>query len=484
MSAPRAAATPDGTGHTATPGTGIPDAAARATPSAQPAEPARPATAPAAAAGGSGAPGGSTPPGAAKAAGPEPSTRRLRVVLIAVIALYLIAETALAPFLPQLFTQLYAIDDPGATGLYLWTCRVVGLAALPLWGLAARRYALHRLVLTGLCASAACDLALGLAPTYAAFTALSAASVAANCALLLAYPALIAEHSRHAGAGHPGSDHARLAAVTAIVAVFHLASVAATLTGAGVLALPDPRLGISAFALLDLLLAALLLRTLRHLPPPAPGERPATPRRGTTWLLLLAQAAVIGVAFDFAVSASRPFFTELAHHLGSGPGLAAALFLLPSLTALAVLPAARRCHALLGARLLPAALALTAAGLASQYLADGLPALAAGRALFGAGLGLAQIAVELRMFRATGTAGPAFTAVETVRSAGLVAAPLIAAATASRDLALPLGVAAAALLGAALVSLVRGRTGTGSGTGTGTAVHDTPAAHEPEEARS
>ncbi|UGY92426.1 MFS transporter [Streptomyces gobiensis] len=382
-----------------------------------------------------------------------------RAVLISVIGLYIIAETALAPFLPQLFQRLYGISDPGATGLYLWICRIVGLAALPLWGLAARRWTLHRLILTGLCAAAVLDLLLGFAPNYASFTALSAASVATNAALLLAYPAFIAEHSRKAVSGQraTSSAHARLAGICSFVVVFHVASVAATVTGAGVLALPEPRVGISAFALLDVVLAVLIYRVLGQLPPPAPEEPTSrtTPvaRLSVPWLLLLAQAALIGVAFDFAVSVARPFFTELSLSLDSGPTGAAVLFFLPSVAALAVLPAARRCHDLLGDRLLPVALTLGAVGLASQYLAAGLPTLAGGRLLFGLGLGLGQVAVELRMFRATGTAGPAFTAVETVRSAGLLAAPLVAAAAVSQDLALPLAIAAAVLIPASLISL-------------------------------
>mgnify|MGYP001314738547 CR=1 FL=1 len=45
--------------------------------------------------------------------------RRAKAVLISVIGLHLVAETALTPFLPQLFERLYGIEDPGATGLYL-----------------------------------------------------------------------------------------------------------------------------------------------------------------------------------------------------------------------------------------------------------------------------------------------------------------------------------------------------------------------------
>ncbi|WP_175541321.1 hypothetical protein [Streptomyces aidingensis] len=394
-------------------------------------------------------------------------------MLIAVIGLYLIAETALTPFLPQLFERLYGIDDPGATGLYLWVCRIVGLAALPLWGLAARRWAPHRLVLAGLCAASVCDLLLGAAPDYAWFTGLSAACVATNASLLLAYPALIGEYTRRAEEG-TDADHARLAGICAIVVVFHVAAVAATLVGAGVLALPQPRLGISAFALLDVALAVLVWRMLARLPlartageaapaaAPGAGPVPSRPgpglpppggriRRGR--LLLLAQAALIGVAFDFALTVSRPFFTELALELGSGDAGSAVLYFLPSVAALLVLPFARRCHDLLGPRLLPAALGVAAAGFLWQWAASGVAAMAGGRLLFGAALGLGQVAVELRMFRATGTAGPAFTGVETVRSLGLIAAPLAAAAAVSADLALPLAVAAGALLCAGLVSL-------------------------------
>ncbi|MGP3957976.1 hypothetical protein ACTWPT_18385 [Nonomuraea sp. 3N208] len=412
---------------------------------------------------------------------------RAKVVLISVIGLHLVAETSLTPFLPHLFERLYGIDEPGATGLYLWICRIVGLAALPLWGLAARRWPLHRLVLAGLCGSAVLDLLLGLAPSYAAYTVLSAAVVTTNSALLLAYPAFIAEHD----ADPAGGERARLAAICSIVVVFHLSTVVATMVGAGVLALPEPRIGISAFAVLDVLLAVLTYRVLGRRVPTGTGtatgeavavgggagatggldgaagaadgpDGAAGAAGSAAWrrfggLAMLAQAALIGVAFDFSVNVARPFFTEFADDLGSGSTGSAVLFFLPSVAALAVLPVVRRCHDLLGDRLLPLALAVAAAGLAWQALSSSLPALAGGRLLFGVGLGVGQVAVELWVFRATGTAGPAFTAVETARSAGLLAAPVAAAAAVSHDLALPIAVAAAVHLLATGLSLRRAR---------------------------
>ncbi|MFE2032730.1 MFS transporter [Streptomyces scopuliridis] len=432
----------------------------------------------------------------------KPSARgrppRAKAVLIAVVGLHLVAETALTPFLPQLFDRLYGIDDPGATGLYLWVCRIVGLAALPLWGLAARRWPLHRLVLAGLCGSAVLDLLLGMAPSYTAYTVISTAVVATNSALLLAYPAFIAEHRDEPGKG----ERARLAGVVSIVVVFHLSVVASTLVGTGVLALPQPRIGISAFAVLDVALAVLAYRVLgrRETPDPAPGPdpdldpdlapdpAPEGDRRATgpaatrrPRLLLLAQVALIGLAFDFAVNVARPFFTEFAGTFGSGSVGAAALFFLPSVAALAVLPAVRRCHDVLGDRLLPLALLAGAAGYAWQAYATGLPGLVGGRVLFGVGLGLGQVAVELRTFRATGTSGPAFTGVETARSAGLLAAPLVATAAVSHDLALPLLIAAAVQVAGTALALrgMRGAPATRPAQPAGPTAPRTPTAPDP-----
>jgi hypothetical protein len=72
--------------------------------------------------------------------------------------------------------------------------------------------------------------------------------------------------------------------------------------------------------------------------------------------------------------------------------------------------------------------------------------------LFGAALGLGQIALDLRMFGAIGTRGPAFTAVETVRAVALMISPLAATAAVGPSLAGPL-VLGALLLGGLGVAL-------------------------------
>lgn len=371
-----------------------------------------------------------------------------RGVLIAVVGLHLISETALTPYYPQLFRALYAVDRLDATGRYLLICRVVGFLALPLWGLAARRWSPRRLVFAGLCASAVFDAALGFAPSLPVFTVLSSAVVATNTALLLAYPALIATYD--------GGDRVR--GVRAYVTVFHAAMVASTLVGAVVLALPSPRMGISAFAVLDICLALLCYSILGprgavadHLGADHQHEARSEPNSAGQAGRVIAVAA-LAVIFEIAASVIRPFFVDYALTLGVTTTVAALLFLLPHVAALLVMPMATRVHRTLGRWFLPVTFLLAAAGLAIQAIAPDPGYLVLGRLIFGAGLGLGQVALDLRMFEATGTAGPMYTVVETARAGALFAAPVLATAAASHQLAWPLAAAAVLYAGAAILS--------------------------------
>jgi predicted MFS family arabinose efflux permease len=351
---------------------------------------------------------------------------------------------ALSPFYPQLFDRLYGIEEPAATGLFLSICRASALLALPALALLARRIALPRLVAGGLAACAVFDAALALAPSFAAFTALSAAGAAAGSALLLAYPVLVALDEDADGPGR---------GVPLFVALLYGSTIVATVVGAGVLSLGDPRWGLASFALADLAVLALVIATL---PPSA--RRQEAPR--SLWSLAplrgVAAVIVVAVCFELAANVIRPFFTAYAQDGGRTLGEAALLFLLPAAAALAGVAVARPAQIRFGTALLPGAFALAAVGLALQAAStDWLP-LVLGRTLLGVGLGVAHVALDDAMFTAAGTAGPGYATVETARAAAILAAPALAAVTASDALELPLVLgavlfAAAAAMAPALV---------------------------------
>ncbi|WP_306366164.1 MFS transporter [Nocardiopsis sp. CC223A] len=366
------------------------------------------------------------------------SFRRLYLL---VILLHLVSDVALSPFYPQLFERLFGVTDPAATGVYIWVCRVTALVAMPLWGLIARRLSLSTLVMWSLGAAAVLELALAVSPTYPVFLALSAVQVAVTMAFTLAYPAFV------------GTGTDRVRDVTVFAYVINGGTVVATLIGAGIMALPQPRWGIAACALLYVALAMLCHRRLpqgRRSPAvtdsaEAAGPRSAMPRGAVA---AIAAVSAIVLAVEIARLIVRPFFTLYAEDGGVGTTAAAVLFLLPQAAVLAVLPLAGRAHALLGRALLPVACLLAAAGLAGQFLTGDPALLALGRVVFGVGLGLGHVALDLRVFAVTGTDGPAFSAVATVRVAATLVSPVAATALAAGGLGLPL------LAGAALFAVL------------------------------
>lgn len=371
-----------------------------------------------------------------------------RPVLLAAAGLHMVTQSALAPFYPQLFREVYGVRELAATGTFLMICQCAAVIALPLWGRATRRVPLAPLVTAGQGAAVLLAGSLAFAPTYEVFTAVSVALIAAKSVVLLAHPALARTHPRGLMPG-----------IVQYVAVLHAAAVAATLLGTVVVSVPDPRVALPLLAVVETLLLGACVVMLRAgartaTPgPTAPPEAPRVPAGGPRAAGMLRLAAFVLVN-AVAINAVRPYFTEYAASGGAGTVGAATLFLLPHLAVLAVLPAARTLRRRLGPWLLPVALGLAAAGLAWQALAaDALP-LAPARLLFGAGLGLGQVALDERVLSAVG-AGPAYSLIAAAQTCGLLLAPLLATLTVSAAAAGPL-LAGAGLL-AVLLLLAVGR---------------------------
>jgi hypothetical protein len=198
----------------------------------------------------------------------------------------------------------------------------------------------------------------------------------------------------------------------------------------------------------------LVIRALPNATGPARPLRRAL-RRPASGLVAV---AIVAIAFELAANVVRPFFTAYAQQSGLTLGAAAALFLLPSLAALGVLPLAAAGRRALGSLLLPLALVIAAVGVALQAAVPDAGALVAGRLLLGAGLGLAHVELDLAMFVAAGTDGPGYAALETLRSGALMLAPIIAAVTATASLASPLAAGAVLFaLAAALTPVLTSR---------------------------
>ena len=350
---------------------------------------------------------------------------RARPVLLMAAGLHMVTETALAPFYPALFRAAFGVHDLAATGYFITFSRVAAIAAVPLWGMATRRWRIEQLVLVGQSVAVVLTACLALAPSYAVFTATGVALVAVKAVVLLAYPKTAGTHQ---GGLLPG--------VRQYVAVLQVAVVAASGLGTLIVSSPDPRQALPLLAVVEaglLVVCVIALRTSDAQPvvDPPVSPLPGMPRSALAPLAVL----VLGFALEGAVV--RPYFTEYTTGAGQSELVGALLF---GAAHVAALVSVLRLRAVPPGPVVPFVLA--AAGLAAQAAVTDPVLLALGRVVFGVGLGLGQVALDFRVLTAAQGSGAAYGLVAAAQHAGLLSAPLIAMAGATHDLALPLVIGA------------------------------------------
>ncbi|RRO18636.1 hypothetical protein EIL87_05830 [Saccharopolyspora rhizosphaerae] len=349
---------------------------------------------------------------------------RSRPVLLAAAGLHMVTETALAPFYPALFRTAFGVQDLAATGYFIAFTRIAAIIAVPLWGLATRRWRVEHLVLVGQSAAVVLTACLALAPSYAVFTGIGVALVAAKAVVLLAHPKTARTH-----------PDGLLPGVRQYVAVLQTAVIAASAIGTWIVSSPDPRQALPLLAVVEaglLVVCVIALRTPvaeSAAPPPPPGVD--VPRRA------LLPLAVLVLGFALAGAVVRPYFTEHVTAVGQSELVAALLFVAAHIAALAAVWRVRTASPGL---VVPFVLA--AAGLALQAAVTDPSLLALGRLVFGTGLGLGQVALDFRVLIAARGSGASYGMVAAAQHTGLLTAPLIAMSATAHDLAAPLVIGA------------------------------------------
>lgn len=358
---------------------------------------------------------------------------RSRPVLLGAAGLHMVTETALAPFYPALFREAFGVHDFAATGYFIVFSRIAAIAAIPLWGLATRRWRIEHLVLVGQAVAVVLTACLALAPTYAVFVAIGVALVAVKAVVLLAHP-------KTAGT-HPDG---LLPGVRQYVVVLQGAIVAASGVGTLIVSVPDPRQALPLLAVIEvglLVLCAVALRSRHHEPAPTPPPVAEPLRRAMLPL------AVLVLGFGLAGAVVRPYFTEYAAESGLSELAAGSLFVAAHVAALVAVVRVRTTPP---GFVVPFALA--AIGLAVQAAVTDPLLLVVGRVVFGVGLGLGQVALDLRVLTVARGSGSVYGLVAAAQHTGLLLAPLIATAAATRDLAIPLTTGAALFAALAILA--------------------------------
>jgi hypothetical protein len=351
---------------------------------------------------------------------------RSRHVLLTAAGLHMVTETALAPFYPALFRAAFGVHDLAATGWFVGLSRVAAILALPLWGLATRRWRMENLVLCGQSVAVVLTGCLALAPSWAVFTAIGVALVAAKAVVLLAYPVTAGTH-----------PDGLLSGVRQYVAVLQVAIVAASGLGAVIVSTPDPTHALPLLAVAEgvlLVVCAVALRSRQ-----ATNEQTTVEAADVVPLAarVVLPTAVLVLGFHLAGNVVRPYFTEYSAEAGFSEMAGALLFVIAHLAALL---AVKRARTRPPGLVVPFAVA--AAGLVLQAVTADPLLLVLGRAVFGAGLGLGQVALDVRVLTTTRGSEAVYGLVAAAQHTGLLTAPLIATVGATRDLAVPLATGA------------------------------------------
>jgi MFS family permease len=359
-------------------------------------------------------------------------------VLYLCIFLHVFTETLFAPFYPQLFAKAFGVEQLEYAGLYVAACRLTVVAFAPVWAWLSRRFNIQWLLLMSQLGTAAFTACLPATASETQFLLLSVALLAFKSGYLLVYSLAV----KLAG------EERRAQAVGTYQGLFHLAIITSTLASAWAIQLIAPLRLFYAVALLDLVQALVCLYALSRISVGGQlAARPASGMPGLTGLLI--PIGFLVFTFHLASNVIRPYFTAFTGAetgLALSPDTSAALFLLPSAMALAVMPVVRRLGRCRNqAVLYTLAVALLSASTLLQGLAKDLISLLVGRIAFGLFFVVAQALLEIRLFRESGTnLHFNYGVMVVVQNGALLVAPALASALAGAfGLAAPLLGAAA-----------------------------------------
>lgn len=350
-------------------------------------------------------------------------------VLLACAFVHILGETLFSAYYPQFFDEAFGVQDAAFVGFYVMVCRATVMFCAPLWGYFAARGSVRRILFVSQLLTGLATCALPLVSSAWQFALASVVVLVFKSGYLLLY-------SMYVGLVPAG----RTTAVLRYQAIFHAAVIVSALVSAVLMGLEEPRRVFWLVALSDFVMAVVCLKIVRDKVPAAVQGG----SQGAEQNISLANAPLawgFGVlvalvfCFHLGVNVTRPFFTlfvENQHE--TSHALSGALFLVPSLAALAFALGLAGTARLAGRSGVFGLLALAVAVcLAGQAAAPTLWGLAAARIAYGMGLVALQVVIEVQIFRVLDGAGEhrRYGLASMSQNAALLTAPLLAAGAVS-----------------------------------------------------
>ncbi|MEW5682747.1 MAG: MFS transporter [Pseudomonadota bacterium] len=368
----------------------------------------------------------------------------VKYLLISITVIAVVCDTMLLPFYPGFFASAFGITDPAYVGGYIAAFCLVVLLAFPCWARLAEKRSVLNILLASQLAAAFFSLLCYRVDSLSAFWLVSLLMFVCKASYLLIYPLVMRLET-------PGKQGQTIGLLSLIV---HFGAIGGAVLGGVMLQCFEPRQVFVLMACGDLLQTAICcyLKYAGHTLPlaQAPAAQASADPVATANKPPLVKLALLMLLFYFSAYLMQPFFVSYWQQISASANQisAALVFAIPAFVALLVLlwqyrfASAQTHHTGLHR-----ALWLTGSGLALQALPQPLLVIA-GRCLFGLGLFLATVRLDLLLFRLSTPERYAadFSKIYMAQSLGVLLASYCAGAVvAATRLSMPLLVATAAL---------------------------------------
>ncbi len=365
----------------------------------------------------------------------------LRQLLYTTALLAVLADSMLIPFYPQFFEQVYQEHSLLITGVFIAICRMAMLVSFPFWSwLTKRMDPLKILSYTQGAAGLIC-IVCSFASTLTYFFSCTIFIELLKSSYLLIHPYLVKTSGKEK----------RAAAISGISIILNMGVVISTLLGGYFIEYLQPRhilIVVGCMDILQMLISRYIIRkemTYAGETSPVNNGDPQIQFSGLRDLVIL---CFITLLFYFSMVIIRPYYTLfLVDSYGSSVSITAAafIFIVPNIMALLIAPFMVRLTSVYPLnKLLFTSCCLMVVGISMQIFPGSKPALISGRVIYGIGMFICEVIVDMLIFNLSSNANiyKYYSYVNVVQSISVLIAPLAAASLITRYGQYPLFVSA------------------------------------------
>ncbi|MBO9702775.1 MAG: MFS transporter [Sporocytophaga sp.] len=343
------------------------------------------------------------------------------ILLIAFLAA--LAESLPAPFYPRIFKEIFGINDPAYTGTYLCILRLIFMLSYPLWALVSKKTDIFRLLCLTQFIAGIASVYCGLTNDITLFYVCSILMVLFKSSYLLMYPHLISKSEN------------KTSVVTKLGILVHLSMIVSAISGAFIIDKISVQYLFIIIGLFDFIQMGISLR-LKDVQKSAQiqsnSESISFDKTRLLWICM--------ITFLFYLSSTliRPFYTEFIidrYAPQANYTWAAVLFIIPSLSALFLLPLAGKSSIIKNTAFICGVILIIFSVLLLQAYVKSLISEIIFRSLFGISIFLIFVHLDISFFETIPgkDSAKAYSLMHITQNIAYMSAPLLAGFLVGRD---------------------------------------------------